>query len=161
MTSTPLVGKMMLQLCITLRKLVSVRLTTFSELFQTSKMESITKIDYIWKPFIIFAKSSILDAWRGLKYTFGTLSCLRILTGKKHLQVPYRVKKTGEKWPIFWWWPIFFPTNNFTRLKLFSTKNFYQLFFFLNKNQITEILKKLSDLLYHNLIEWRWVGKGS
>ena len=41
-------------------------------------------------------------------------------------------KETGEKWPIF-------------------ISYFYQLFFLLNKNQITEILKKLSDLLYHNL----------
>ena len=37
-------------------------------------------------------------------------------------------------------------------------KNFYQLFFLLNKNQITEIL---SDLLYHNLVERRWIEKGS
>ena len=54
-----------------------------------------------------------------------------------------------------------FPTNNFNRLKLAPTTNFYQLFFLLNKNQITEILTKLSGLLYHNLVEWRWVGKGS
>ena len=48
----------------------------------------------------------------------------------------------------------FSPTNNFTRLKLTPTKNFYQLFFLLNKNQITEILKqKLSDLLFLNLVE--------
>ena len=40
----------------------------------------------------------------------------------------------------------FSPTNNFTRIKLTPTKNFYQIFFLLNKNQITEILKKLSDL---------------
>ena len=33
----------------------------------------------------------------------------------------------------------FSPTNNFTRLKLTPTKNFYQLFFLLNKNQITKI----------------------
>ena len=33
----------------------------------------------------------------------------------------------------------FSPTNNFTRLKLTPTKTFYQLFFLLNKNQITEI----------------------
>ena len=55
----------------------------------------------------------------------------------------------------------FSPTNNFTRLKLTPTKNFYQLFFLLNKNQITEILKKLSDLLYHDLVKCCWVGKGS
>ena len=36
----------------------------------------------------------------------------------------------------------FSPTNNFNRLKLTPTKNFYQLFFLLNKNQITKILKK-------------------
>ena len=56
---------------------------------------------------------------------------------------------------------IFRLTNNFTRTKLKATKNFYQLFFWLNKNQITEILKKLSDLLYHNLVERRGVGKSS
>ena len=55
----------------------------------------------------------------------------------------------------------FSPTNNFTRLKLSPTKGFYQLFFLLNKNQIIEILKKLSDLLYHDLVERRWVGKGN
>ena len=54
----------------------------------------------------------------------------------------------------------FSPTNNFTRLKLTPTKTFYQLFFLLNKNQITEILKSLLYLLYH-LIEWRWLGKRS
>ena len=24
-----------------------------------------------------------------------------------------------------------------------------------------EILEKISDLLYHNLVEWHWIGKGS
>ena len=57
----------------------------------------------------------------------------------------------------------YFPlTNNFARLKLTPTKNFYQPFFLVNKKQMTEILKKLSDLSYHNLLERRrWVGKGS
>ena len=55
----------------------------------------------------------------------------------------------------------FSPTNNFTQLKLTPTKNFYQLFFHKIKSQITEHLKKLSDLLYHTLVEWRLVGKGS
>ena len=55
----------------------------------------------------------------------------------------------------------FSPANNFTRLKLSLTKNFYQLFFLLNKNQVIEILKQLSDLLYDNLVEWHWVGNGS
>ena len=55
----------------------------------------------------------------------------------------------------------FSPTNNFTQLKLTPTKNFYHLVFLLYENQITEILKRLSDLLYHNLVEWSWVGKGS
>ena len=41
------------------------------------------------------------------------------------------------------------------------TKNFYQLFLLLTKNQITEILKTLSDLLYYNLVEQLWVGKDS
>ena len=53
------------------------------------------------------------------------------------------------------------PTNNFPRLKLTPIKNFYQLTFLLNKNQITETFKKLSYLLYDNLVEWRWVGKSS
>ena len=39
----------------------------------------------------------------------------------------------------------FSPTNNFTRLKLTRTKNFYQLFFLLNKNQITKSFKKIVD----------------
>ena len=52
----------------------------------------------------------------------------------------------------------FFPTNNFTGLKLKTTKSFYQLVFLLNKNKITKILKKLSDLLYHNLVERSGVG---
>ena len=47
-------------------------------------------------------------------------------------------------------------TNIFPRLKLTPTKNFYQLFFLLNKKQTTEILKNLlSDLIYHNLVERR------
>ena len=37
----------------------------------------------------------------------------------------------------------FSPTNNFTRIKLTPTKNFYQLFFLLNKSQIMEILKNI------------------
>ena len=64
-------------------------------------------------------------------------------------RIPYRSKKkkklvksdqffSGEQY--------FSPTNNFTRIKLTPAKNFYQIFFLLNKNQITEILKKLSDL---------------
>ena len=55
----------------------------------------------------------------------------------------------------------FSPTNNFTQLRLTLTKNFYQLFLLLNKNQITEILKTLSDILYYNLAEQLWVGKDS
>ena len=55
----------------------------------------------------------------------------------------------------------FSPTYNYTRLKLTPIKIFYQLFFLLKKNQITEILKKLSYLLCHILVEWRWVEKGS
>ena len=50
----------------------------------------------------------------------------------------------------------FSPTNNFTRPKLTANKNFYQLFFLLNKNQITEFLN-----LYDNLVKRRWVGRGS
>ena len=36
---------------------------------------------------------------------------------------------------------FFFPTKNFTWLKLTPTKHFYHLIFLLNENQITEILK--------------------
>ena len=55
----------------------------------------------------------------------------------------------------------FSPTNNLTQLKLTLIENFYELLFVLNKNQITETLKKLSYLLCRNLVEYRWVGKGS
>ena len=69
-------------------------------------------------------------------------------------------KKTVENW--FFSGDRYFPqANNFTRLKLIPIKNFYQLFFLLDKKQMTEILKKLSDLLYHNLVERRSAGKGS
>ena len=71
------------------------------------------------------------------------------------------VKKTMKSDQFFSGDHYSFPTNNFPRLKLTPTKNFYQLLFLLNKNQITEILNKLSDLLYHNLVKWRWVGKAS
>ena len=39
------------------------------------------------------------------------------------------------------------PSNNFTQLKLIPIKNFYQLFFLLNKNQITKIWKKVIQLI--------------
>ena len=52
-------------------------------------------------------------------------------------------------------------TNNLTQLKLTPTKSFYQLFFLVNKSQITGILRNLSDLLYHDCVEWRWVEKSS
>ena len=42
----------------------------------------------------------------------------------------------------------FFPTNNFPRLVLAPTKNFYQLFFLLNTNRITEILEKNYQIYY-------------
>ena len=71
--------------------------------------------------------------------------------------VPYRWKKKPVKRDQFFTGDQYFSTtNNFTRLKLKTSK-----YFLLSKNQITEILKKhISDLLYHNLVEWRWVGKG-
>ena len=45
--------------------------------------------------------------------------------------------------------------------KLTTTKKLTTtLFFLLNKNQITDIfLKKLSDLLYHKLAEWRLISQ--
>ena len=57
------------------------------------------------------------------------------LTGEKKKTVKIDQLFSGDQY--------FSPTNNFTRLKLTPTENFYQLFFFLNKNQITEILKKM------------------
>ena len=48
------------------------------------------------------------------------------------------VKKKQQKVTTFLVVPNIFP-----RLKLTPTKKFYPLFFLLNKNQITEILKKL------------------
>ena len=60
-------------------------------------------------------------------------------------------RKTGQKWPTFSGDQYFSPTNNFPRLKLTPTKNFYPLFFLLNKTQITEILKK--HVLRSNFLE--------
>ena len=78
------------------------------------------------------------------------------ISWSEHLTSTLSVKKdqffSGDQY--------FSPTNDFTKLKLTPTKNFYQLLFLLNKNQITKIIKKLSDLLYHNLVERRWVENG-
>ena len=52
-------------------------------------------------------------------------------------------KKTVKIDQFFSGEQYFSPTNNFTRLKLTPTKIFISFFFFLNKNQITEILKKI------------------
>ena len=49
-------------------------------------------------------------------------------------------------------------TNNFTRLKLTPTKYFYQLFFLLNKSQITEILKNYQ--IHYTIIWLSGVGQG-
>ena len=84
----------------------------------------------------------------------------RSLTANKIKTIPVK-KKSVKSDQLFSGDHYFSPTNNFTRLKLTPTKTFYQLFFLLNKKQITEILSKLSDLLYHDLVKWRWVGKGS
>ena len=51
------------------------------------------------------------------------------------------------------------PSQQFCTTEINSDQNFLSVIFLLNKNQITEILKKLPDLLYHNLVEWRWVGR--
>ena len=48
-------------------------------------------------------------------------------------------------------------TNNFTRLKLTPTKDFYQFFFVLNKSQITEILKR-NYQIYYTIIWLSGVG---
>ena len=71
-------------------------------------------------------------------------------------QVPIGEKKTEKSEQFFCGDQYISPTNNFTRLKLTPTKSFYQLFFLLNKNhdknQITEILKKIYQIYY--IIIW-------
>ena len=53
-------------------------------------------------------------------------------------------------------------TNNFSRLNLIPTKNFYHSIFSAEwKPNNQNLKKKLLGLLYHNLAEWRWVGKGN
>ena len=44
---------------------------TYSEPSRMSKLEPLSKIADCWKPSIIIAKSSILDAWLGSEYTTG------------------------------------------------------------------------------------------
>ena len=93
-----------------------------------------------------------------------TLSVSTTLCTRRTSQEIYYLigeKKPSEKWQIFCGDQYFSPTYNYTRLKLTPTRIFYQLFFLLKKNQIMEILKELSYLLCHILVEWRWVGKGS
>ena len=77
------------------------------------------------------------------------------------LSVKKKKKKTVKSDQLCSGDHYFFSTNNFTRLKLTPTKISYQLFFLLNKTEILKILKKLSDLLHINLVEWHLVGKGS
>ena len=48
-------------------------------------------------------------------------------------------------------------TNNFARLKLTPTKNFYQLFFILSKNQITETLKNIIFIIPQSV--WAALGR--
>ena len=63
------------------------------------------------------------------------------------------VKKKPVKSDQFFIGDRYFPpTNSFTRLKLTPTKTFYQLFFLLNKNQITEILKKIIRFITVNRV---------
>ena len=54
----------------------------------------------------------------------------------------------------------FYPTDNFTLLKLTQTKHFYLLLFLLNKNQIREILKK-NYQIYYTIVWLSDVGSGS
>ena len=61
------------------------------------------------------------------------------------MNLPYLWKK--NRWKVS---NFLVETNIFPRLKLAPTKSFYQLFFLLNKNQVTKILKNISDLLYHS-----------
>ena len=84
------------------------------------------------------------------------LECLatsRSSRSQMFFKIPYRWKKN--------WWKVtnffsvdqyFSPNNNFIRLKLTPTKNFYQFVFLLNKNQITEIFKKNYQI--YNTIIW-------
>ena len=69
------------------------------------------------------------------------------------LSVKKKKKKKVKSYQFFSCDQYFPPTNKFTRLKLTPTINCYHLFFLLNKNNITEILQKLSGYLYHNLVE--------
>ena len=42
----------------------------YSKPCQASKMDSVAKIDIDWKPLIVFAKHSIMDAWPGSEHAF-------------------------------------------------------------------------------------------
>ena len=53
--------------------------------------------------------------------------------GIAHSLIPYRWKKRWKVANFFSGDQYFSPTNNFTRLKLKPTQNFYQLYFLLNK----------------------------
>ena len=79
---------------------------------------------------------------------FGKLSYVH--NRSNHSQNALQVKKSGEKY--------FSPTINFTRLKLLPTKNFDQLFFLLNKNQVTDILKKYQ--IFYTIIWLSGVRQG-
>ena len=82
--------------------------------------------------------------------------CKRYLTRKKKYLIGEKKKKTVKSDQLFSGEKDFSPTNNFTRLKLSPTKNFYQLFSLLNKNQITDTIKKLP--IYYTEIWLSGVG---
>ena len=65
------------------------------------------------------------------------------------LSVKKKPKKTVKSDQFFSGDQYFSPANNFTRLKLTPTKNFYQLFFLLNKNQITKRRFFSAEKSYH------------
>ena len=75
-----------------------------------------------------FSSETLSRAFETLDRAFETLSRVKKILSVKSDQ-------------FFSGYQYISPTSNFTLLKVTLTKNFYQLFFLLNKNQITEILK--------------------
>ena len=64
-----------------------------------------------------------------------------------------------DRWKKCWKVQFFSSDQYLCLAKVNNNQSFYQLFFLLNKYQITEILKNLSDLLYHNLVGYG-IGQG-
>ena len=98
------------------------------------------------KTFTMNLLTSEYNRWR--QHFFLVLTYFKYLIGEKTVKIDQ----------FFSVDQYFSLTNNFTWLKIILTKNFYQLFNLLNKNQIMAIFKK-SNLLHHNLAEWRLLRK--